>query len=59
MFDKSITLEKINQFNKNTLMETLSMECVEIGEDYLVIQMPVDSKVHQPMGLINGLSIIV
>jgi 1,4-dihydroxy-2-naphthoyl-CoA hydrolase len=54
MFDKSITLEKINQFNKNTLMETLSMECVEIGEDYLVIQMPVDSKVHQPMGLLHG-----
>lgn len=54
MFDKSISLEKINQFNKNTLMETLSMECVEIGEDFLVIQMPVDSKVHQPMGLLHG-----
>lgn len=54
MFDKSITLEKINQFNKNTLMETLSMECVEIGDDFLVIRMPVNSKCHQPMGLLHG-----
>jgi 1,4-dihydroxy-2-naphthoyl-CoA hydrolase len=54
MFDKKITLEQINRFNKNTLMETLGMECVEIGEDNLTIRMPVDSRNHQPMGLLHG-----
>jgi uncharacterized protein (TIGR00369 family) len=52
---KTITdLEKLNAVNKNTLMETLDITYTEIGEDYLVATMPVNSKVHQPMGLLHG-----
>ena len=39
---------------KDTLMETLNIKYVEIGEDYLKAEMPVNSKVHQPMGLLHG-----
>jgi 1,4-dihydroxy-2-naphthoyl-CoA hydrolase len=39
---------------KGTLMETLSIKYVEIGEDFLKAEMPVNSKVHQPMGLLHG-----
>ena len=39
---------------KGTLMETLNITYTEIGEDYLKAQMPVNSKVHQPMGLLHG-----
>jgi 1,4-dihydroxy-2-naphthoyl-CoA hydrolase len=50
--------EKILQFSKklseNTLMETLNIEYIEVGEDYLVAKMPVNPKVHQPMGLLHG-----
>ena len=35
-------------------METLGIEYIEVGEDYLVAKMPVTSKVHQPMGLLHG-----
>lgn len=51
---KQIDLAIINSFNKNTLMETLGIECVEIGKDYVVSTMPVNSKTHQPMGLLHG-----
>ncbi|MFN5845691.1 MAG: hotdog fold thioesterase, partial [Flavobacteriia bacterium] len=51
---KNISIEEINRFNKNTLMEVLGIECVEIGEDYIVSTMPVDHRTHQPMGLLHG-----
>jgi 1,4-dihydroxy-2-naphthoyl-CoA hydrolase len=40
--------------NKNTLMESLGIECVEIGTDYVISRMPVDHRTHQPMGLLHG-----
>ncbi len=51
---KSITIDQINAFNPNTLMEQLGIKCIEIGEDYLVASMPVDSRTKQPMGLLHG-----
>lgn len=47
-------LELINRMNRNTLMEVLSMECVEITENGIKIRMPVDSTTHQPLGLLHG-----
>jgi 1,4-dihydroxy-2-naphthoyl-CoA hydrolase len=51
---KQVSLETINGFNKNTLMEVLGIECVELGDDYLISTMPVDKRTHQPMGLLHG-----
>jgi len=39
---------------KNTLMETLEIEFTEVGEDFLKAKMPVNPRVHQPMGLLHG-----
>jgi len=47
-------LNKLNSMTKNTLMETLKIQYTEIGDDYLVATMPVNSSVHQPMGLLHG-----
>ena len=47
-------LALINQYSKNTLMQTLEIEYIEIGKDYLIAKMPVNPKVHQPMGLLHG-----
>ncbi|TVR40082.1 MAG: hotdog fold thioesterase [Cryomorphaceae bacterium] len=47
-------LEKANQFNKNTLMETLGIEYTAIGDDFIRAKMPVDHRTHQPMGLLHG-----
>ena len=51
---KQVSLTEVNSFNKNTLMETLGIECIEIGTDFLRSRMPVSSKTHQPVGLLHG-----
>ncbi|SED52617.1 MULTISPECIES: PaaI family thioesterase [Tenacibaculum] len=52
--DKQQTLDKLNSFNKNTLMETLNIEFTDVGDDFLTAKMPVNSKVHQPYGILHG-----
>ncbi|MGQ7947116.1 PaaI family thioesterase [Flavobacterium sp. WC2509] len=52
--DKDQILEYCNAFSKNTLMETLKIEFIDAGEGFLTAKMPVDSSVHQPMGLLHG-----
>ena len=52
--DKYQKLEALNTITKNTLMETLGITYTDVGEDYLVATMPINSTVHQPMGLLHG-----
>lgn len=52
--DKEKILAAINQRCKKTLMETLEIEYIELGDDYLVAKMPVNSKVYQPDGVLHG-----
>ena len=54
IFDKDTILARCNFFSKNTLMETLEIEYIDAGEDFLVAKMPVNSRIHQPMGLLHG-----
>ncbi|MDN3493197.1 PaaI family thioesterase [Winogradskyella bathintestinalis] len=51
---KEDMLARANAASKNTLMETLSIEIVDFGDDFLVARMPVTSKVHQPDGVLHG-----
>ena len=51
---KQVPLDLINSMNENTLMEKLGIECIELGDDYVVSKMPVDQRTHQPMGLLHG-----
>ena len=48
------TTEQLNKMNSNTLMETLGIEFLESGIDYIKAKMPVDHRTHQPMGLLHG-----
>ncbi|MEH6656129.1 hotdog fold thioesterase [Leeuwenhoekiella marinoflava] len=51
---KEQALKRCNAICKNTLMETLDIEFVAIGENFLIASMPVTSKVHQPDGVLHG-----
>ncbi|MDG1573081.1 hotdog fold thioesterase [Robiginitalea sp. M366] len=51
---KEKILQICNEACKNTLMETLSIEFTDVGEDFLTARMPVDSRVHQPDGILHG-----
>jgi uncharacterized protein (TIGR00369 family) len=54
LMDKIKTLETLNSLNKNTLMQTLEIEFVDVGTDFVTAKMPVSSKVHQPYGILHG-----
>jgi acyl-coenzyme A thioesterase PaaI-like protein len=53
-FDKEKILQLCNQWCNNTLMQTLEIEYIDAGEGFLTAKMPVNSRVHQPMGLLHG-----
>ncbi|MFT3793259.1 hotdog fold thioesterase [Flavobacterium sp.] len=53
-FDKEKVIALCNDFSKNTLMQTLDIRFTDAGPDFLVAQMPVNSRIHQPMGLLHG-----
>lgn len=52
--DKKAILEICNKFSKNTLMETLNIEYIDAGKDFITAKMPVNSTVYQPMGILHG-----
>lgn len=54
MFEKEKIIALCNEMSKNTLMATLEMEFIDAGEDFLTAKMPVNPRVHQPMGLLHG-----
>lgn len=51
---KDELLKAYNDSNKNTVMETLDIQYTDAGEDFLEGTMPVNSRVHQPMGILHG-----
>lgn len=52
--DSTPILDKLNDWSKGTLMQTLGIRYTAIGEDYLEATMPVGPKHHQPMGILHG-----
>ena len=56
---KSKILAVCNEVCKNTLMETLDISYVDVGENFLVARMPVTPKVHQPDGVLHGGATVV
>lgn len=51
---KEEVLAKANSASKNTLMETLNIEMIDYGQDFLVARMPVNYRVYQPDGVLHG-----
>ena len=52
--DKKIALEKMNAFNKNTMVDHLGIEFTDFGDDFICGKMPVDKRTVQPFGLLHG-----
>jgi len=51
---KEKILSVCNEICKGTLMETLDITYIDVGENFLLAKMPVTSKVHQPDGVLHG-----
>lgn len=48
------TLELLNGFNEGTMAQTIGLEFVEVGDDFIRARMPVDNRTQQPFGLLHG-----
>jgi 1,4-dihydroxy-2-naphthoyl-CoA hydrolase len=54
IWQKPISLDDIAAGNVNTAVSHLGIEFLEIGDDYLVGRVPVDTRTVQPFGLLHG-----
>lgn len=52
--DINTPIELLNTLNDNSLMESLGIEYLEVGEGYVLGQMPVDKRTIQPVGILSG-----
>ncbi len=48
------TLAIMNSLRSKTMMGAIGINLTEVGADYLEGTMPVDSRTHQPFGLLHG-----
>jgi len=54
MINEIETLDILNKMCSETLMEHLGITYTEVGDDYLVAEMPVTSNHWQPMKILHG-----
>jgi len=54
LWKQVISLERINALFANTLGEALGIRVTEVGDDYVRGTLPVDTRTHQPYGLLHG-----
>ena len=54
MFNPEMTVAAINRMSERTLAANLGIEFTEVGVDFMRARMPVDSRTHQPYGLLHG-----
>jgi 1,4-dihydroxy-2-naphthoyl-CoA hydrolase len=47
-------LDRINAWNRHSLVEHLGMHVSEVGDDFIRGTMPVDERTRQPFGLLHG-----
>jgi len=54
IWKQSGSLDLINASSRNTMVSTLDIRVVEVGDDFLRGTMPVDERTRQPFGLLHG-----
>ena len=48
------SLQELNKFAKNTILEVLDIKITGVGEDFIEATMPVDKRTHQVYGILHG-----
>jgi len=54
MINPNTSIEALNAMNKNTLMEQLGIEYLEVKPGFVKARMPVNTNTMQPMGILHG-----
>ncbi|MDE3183997.1 MAG: hotdog fold thioesterase [Bacteroidota bacterium] len=53
-FHKKISVDDLKGIGANTMAEFLDLKWEEIGDNYLKLSMPVNTKTQQPYGFLHG-----
>ncbi|TEW52503.1 hotdog fold thioesterase [Psychromonas algicola] len=54
IWKKNTDLTRLNAINADTLIAWIGIEYTQIGDNFLKGTMPVDSRTHQPHGVLHG-----
>ncbi len=54
IWKQQTTLDYLNSLSPNTLSGHIGIEFTEIGHDFLIAKMPVDTRTIQPFGILHG-----
>lgn len=54
IWKEKIDIEEATKRSKDTMVEYLGIEFIDIGDDYITARMPVDHRTHQPIGIMHG-----
>ncbi len=54
IWKKSADMDLMNSVSADTMVSRVGISYTEIGKDFIVATMPVDSRTHQPFGLLHG-----
>ncbi|MET1253751.1 hotdog fold thioesterase [Aliikangiella maris] len=54
IWKKPVSIEALQAYRKDTMVENLGIDITEIGDDYIIASMPVDRRTHQPRGILHG-----
>jgi 1,4-dihydroxy-2-naphthoyl-CoA hydrolase len=54
IWKKPVSVEVLTSAHKDTAVERLGIEFLEVGDDFIRARVPVDSRTRQPYGLLHG-----
>ena len=54
LWKQPVTTQTLTDILKNTAVERLGIEFLEVGDDYLRARVPVDTRTRQPYGILHG-----
>jgi 1,4-dihydroxy-2-naphthoyl-CoA hydrolase len=54
IWKQAVDPDRVNAWNRGTLVEHLGMRVTVIGDDFVRGTMPVDARTRQPFGLLHG-----
>ena len=54
IWKKPISIEELTAIHKDTAVERLGIEFLEVGDDFIRARVPVDTRTRQPYGLLHG-----
>jgi len=54
IWKREFDLARATERCKNTMVDYLGIEFIEVGDDYLTARMPIDERTKQPAGIMHG-----